>query len=245
MAAGVLGQEIDLHSGGEDNIFPHHECEIAQSRCAFGTPVFARYWFHPRFLMVEGGKMSKSKGTFFTVRDLLGKGFTPAAIRLELIKTHYRSNANFTEQGLRDSGRMVERWRVFVERGEAGAEGARDEEAAGAFAAAMDEDLNVSAAIGAVNSWMNRVEAPTRADAALMREFDGVLGVLALEGAPAAGGDGDPDAEKIEALIAARAAARTGKDFAEADRIRDEIAAMGVEITDGPQGTTWSRKAKL
>jgi len=114
---------IDLHSGGEDNIFPHHECEIAQSCCAFNqTPdqgSFARMWFHPRFLLVEGTKMSKSKGNFFTARDLFapppqGKGIEPAALRLELIKTHYRSNANFTMQGLADSQRRLERWRLFA-----------------------------------------------------------------------------------------------------------------------------------
>src|SRR5262249_35908561 len=108
---------IDLHSGGEDNIFPHHECEIAQSACAFNashTGSYAGMWFHPRFLFVEGAKMSKSKGNFFTARDLFAKGHEAAAVRLELIRTHYRSNANFTEQGLKDSQRMVDRWRRFV-----------------------------------------------------------------------------------------------------------------------------------
>jgi cysteinyl-tRNA synthetase len=99
MARMLLGDEIDIHSGGEDNIFPHHECEVAQSRCATGRPTFARHWFHTRHLVVEGEKMSKSKGNFFTARDLFAKGHTPAALRLELIRTHYRSNANFTVQG--------------------------------------------------------------------------------------------------------------------------------------------------
>jgi cysteinyl-tRNA synthetase len=114
---------IDVHSGGEDNIFPHHECEIAQSCCAFseGKGSFARMWFHPRFLLVEGTKMSKSKGNFFTARDLFAKGIEPAALRLELIKTHYRSNANFTMQGLADSQRMVDRWRRFTDTARAGA----------------------------------------------------------------------------------------------------------------------------
>lgn len=107
---------IDVHSGGEDNIFPHHECEIAQSCGAFGTPghdaqVFARMWFHPRFLLVEGTKMSKSKGNFFTARDLFAQGIEPSAVRLELIRTHYRANANFTIQGLKDSQRRIDRWR--------------------------------------------------------------------------------------------------------------------------------------
>ncbi|MBL0928417.1 MAG: hypothetical protein IBJ11_12330, partial [Phycisphaerales bacterium] len=185
MARSRLGEVIDLHSGGEDNIFPHHECEIAQSRCATGRPEFARYWFHPRFLLVEGEKMSKSKGNFFTLRDLLARGFTPAAIRLELIKTHYRSNANFTEQGLKDSGRTAERWRDFIARGESSGRAAHaspDDAARAreAFAAAMNDDLNVAGAIGAVNTWAGRTPDPAAPDAALMRRFDAVLGVVRL-----------------------------------------------------------------
>jgi len=110
MAAGLLGEQIDLHSGGEDNIFPHHECEIAQSRCCFDRSTLARLWFHTRHLIVEGQKMSKSKGNFFTARDLFAKGVTPAALRLELVRTHYRVNSNFTMQGLADCQRMIDRW---------------------------------------------------------------------------------------------------------------------------------------
>ena len=110
MAAERLGNVIDLHSGGEDNIFPHHECEIAQSRCAHGTSAFARLWFHGRHLMVNGDKMSKSKGNFYTIRDLIGRGVTPEAIRLSLIKTYYRSNANFTEHDCRNDGLWVLKW---------------------------------------------------------------------------------------------------------------------------------------
>ncbi|MEZ6211702.1 MAG: cysteine--tRNA ligase [Phycisphaerales bacterium] len=248
MAAARLGTEIDLHSGGEDNIFPHHECEIAQSRCAFGTEFFARYWFHARFLFVEGAKMSKSKGNFFTVRDLMGKGFAPDAIRLELIKTHYRSNANFTEQGLRDSARMIARWREFVKKAEGGGDGgdggARDA-AAHAFAGAMNDDLNIAGAIGVVNTWINSTPAPTRGDARVMARFDGVLGVLNRESFVASSGsDAGGDAE-IDALVRARDEARKAKNWAESDRIRDELAARGIEIKDAPGGATWERKASL
>ena len=111
MARAALGDVIDLHSGGEDNIFPHHECERAQSCCATGQDTFARHWFHGRFLQVEGEKMSKSKGNFFTARDLFAQGHEPAAVRLELIKTHYRSNANFTMQGLKDSAKRIASYR--------------------------------------------------------------------------------------------------------------------------------------
>jgi cysteinyl-tRNA synthetase len=243
MARAIRGDEIDLHSGGEDNIFPHHECEIAQSRCATGRAFFARHWFHPRFLMVEGEKMSKSRGTFFTVRDVLGKGFSAAALRLELIKTHYRSNANFTEQGLVDSGRMVARWREFVGRGgSSGVEGSRADAVAREFAEAMNDDLNVARALGAINAWMGRTPEPTRADAELMRVFDGTLGVLERADA---GVVVDPDAARIEGLIVGRREARARKDFAEADRIRKELDAMGVVVTDTAAGTTWIRKAAL
>ncbi len=247
MAKALLGEEIDLHSGGEDNIFPHHECEIAQSRCATGRPCFARFWFHPRFLMVEGEKMSKSRGTFFTVRDILGKGFSPAALRLELIKTHYRSNANFTEQGLIDSARMVARWREFLTRADSSADaGARNEAVATELADAMNNDLNVARALGVLNAWIGKTPSPTRADGALLRTFDGALGVLSRADADAAGsGAADPDAPKIEALIQGRKDARARKDFAEADRIRGELDALGVIVTDAPTGTTWSRKASL
>ncbi|MGP1345759.1 MAG: cysteine--tRNA ligase [Phycisphaerales bacterium] len=269
MAYEVLGRPvIDLHSGGEDNIFPHHECEIAQSCCALHTERFANYWFHPRFLMVEGEKMSKSKGNFFTVRDLLGKGFSPAAIRFELIKTHYRANANFTEQGLRDAQRMIERWHDFASRGEAaGADPepmvfgrakrlqlvARLEGTARKFADAMNNDLSVGGAIGVVNSWINATPTPNAADAALMRAFGAVLGVLELDrtapaggsgGGAGAGGGGLDDAA-IEALLGERAAAKKAKDFARADAIRDELAAAGIVIKDGATGATWSREARL
>jgi len=255
MARELLGEEIDLHSGGEDNIFPHHECEIAQSRCAHGTKFFARYWFHPRFLMVEGAKMSKSKGNFYTVRDLVGKGFEPAAIRLELIRTHYRSNANFTEQGLRDSGRMVERWRRFVEAGEAGggageagggaggeAGGEGTEAARRGFTRAMNDDLNIAGAIGAINSWMNATATPGRADAALMRKFDRVLGVLGRAVPEAARTD---EESRIDELVRRRGEARAAKDWGEADRIRAELAGLGVVIEDSAQGARWSRRAGL
>lgn len=249
---------IDLHSGGEDNIFPHHECEIAQSCCAFNAEpngaTYARMWFHPRFLLVEGEKMSKSKGNFFTARDLFARGHEPAAVRLELIKTHYRSNANFTEQGLKDSARMVERWRRVVEEGEkregegvddAGMEGA--EKCRGEFAAAMMNDLNIALAIAAVNTWVGGIERPTANDARVMREIDGVLGVLGLERAASAENEiglfiGIDPSPEVEAKLRERRAARTAKDFATSDRIRDELGAMGYAIKDAKDGKVEVRR---
>ena len=245
MARERLGERIDLHSGGEDNIFPHHECEIAQSCCAHETDIFARFWFHARFLQVEGAKMSKSKGNFFTVRDLTSKGFTPSAIRLELIRMHYRSNANFTEQGLKDSQRNVDRWRTFMEKGHASSDdGTRDAEAATAFTEAMNDDLNIAGAMGAINTWINRTPEPTRADAALMEEIDGVLGVLSLSDVAADPADASEDAH-IDDLVRRRTEARASKDWPEADRIRDELAALNVVVEDTAEGPKWSRKATL
>ncbi|HRQ75850.1 MAG TPA: cysteine--tRNA ligase [Phycisphaerales bacterium] len=257
MAKELLGEEIDLHSGGEDNIFPHHECEIAQSCCATGREFFARRWFHTRFLIVEGEKMSKSKGNFFTVRDLLGRGASPAAMRLELIKTHYRSNANFTFQGLQDSQRMIDRWSRLrdwlvahqnVRR--AGASPLADGLAA--FTAALSADVNVAGAIGALNEAAGAysiTSPPVDAagatstyaeDLAALDAMNSVLGVLDLQREGGACGDDAMKAE-IEAKIAARNAARAAKDWAAADRARNDLLAMGIAIKDGPEGTTWSR----
>ncbi|MBL4591320.1 MAG: cysteine--tRNA ligase [Phycisphaerales bacterium] len=148
---------IDLHSGGEDNIFPHHECEIAQSCCFTGNDHFANHWFHPRFLMVEGQKMSKSKGTMYTVRELVAKGIDPAAIRLELIKTHYRANADFSMQGLKDASRTIERWRrnaqMLSSWQSAGEKSTTNiAQVIENFADALSNDLNVSTAIAAISS---------------------------------------------------------------------------------------------
>jgi len=253
MAQELLGNVIDIHSGGEDNIFPHHECEIAQSCSAHDEEYFARYWLHTRFLIVEGKKMSKSARNFFTVRDLVQKGFDPAVIRLELIKTHYRTNANFTEQGLKDSGRMVERWRRFVEQGATGSGDGSNSDAARkqsrtAFSASLDDDLNVAGAIGAINTWINRVSQPTVEDAKLMGLFDDVLGVLHRSGVECVDREGGPHGEEdrgIDDLVKRRQQARNDKNFAEADRLRAELDAMNIEVTDTPEGSTWSRKVGL
>lgn len=159
-AAKAKHAHIDLHSGGEDNIFPHHECEIAQSCCFTGADHFATHWFHPRFLKVDGQKMSKSKGTMYTLGDLTAKGFDPAAVRLELIKTHYRANADFSIQGLKDSTRRVGKWRKLAK---AAIKLSELEElnptgrlvfdrvidrVIAEFSAAMNDDLNVAKALG-------------------------------------------------------------------------------------------------
>ena len=248
MAAALLGHEIDIHSGGEDNIFPHHECEIAQSRCLTGDEYFAKYWYHTRFLLVDGGKMSKSKGNFYTVRDLTAKGASPAAIRLELIRTHYRSNANFTLQGLRDAQRQIDRWQRlhnWLEKhatsdGIAGPLRAAHDR----FMTAMCDDLNVAGAVGALNEGISEYDTLSppdqpipRDELAALMEMDQVIGVLDLGG----GTTGDIDATRVEQLIVARNAARAAKDWDEADRIRAELTDMGVAIKDEGAQTRWSR----
>ncbi len=253
---------IDIHSGGEDNIFPHHECEIAQSCCAFNADPqagsFASLWFHPRFLLVEGTKMSKSKGNFYTARDLFAKGVEPAALRLELIKTHYRANANFTEQGLKDSQRTIERWRRFLggaainAKPTAGALNGLDAErrvVADAFASAMSDDLNIAGAIAEINKWTARSERATLADVQLFSILDGVLGVLALEAPRASTSDlgvyldGLSPDPAVVAKLEERRAARAAKDFKRSDVIRDELLAMGYAIKDVAGGKVEVRRA--
>jgi len=267
MAQALLGTNspvpgvIDLHSGGEDNIFPHHECEIAQSCCATGRDQFARYWFHTRFLLVEGEKMSKSKGNFFTLRDLLSRGASPAAIRLELIKTHYRSNANFTFQGLQDSQRMVDRWAKLRDWLQANRDRPLPAPGEGplalalpAFTAALCADLNVAGAIGVLNEAAGKYNTAAAApegdgektyasELEALEKMNSVLGVLDLLREGKAAIDKD-EAARINALIEERNAARASRDFKRADAIRDELLAMGIEIKDSPQGTIWTRVLK-
>lgn len=253
MALGLLapkGGMIDIHSGGEDNIFPHHECEIAQSCAATGAPSFAKHWFHTRHLVVEGEKMSKSTGNFFTVRDLLAKGATPAAIRLELIRTHYRQNANFTLQGLRDCGRMVDRWCRLRERlheghGPTGSGPGPLQSALPVFKESLAEDLNIAQAVGALNEALNTYSSEPLGDAQLVAQelealaaMDSVLGVLDRNQQDSSASDGT---EEVDARLKERAEAKASKDWGRADAIRDELLAMGIAIHDGPEGTTWSR----
>ena len=234
---------IDLHSGGEDNIFPHHECEIAQSACAFNAEpeqgTFAAHWFHGRHLMVEGQKMSKSKGNFFTARDLFAKGIEPGALRLELIRTHYRSQSNFTFQGLTDCQRMIDRWRRFTESGGGtGGLSARMKLARENFARAMHDDLNVAQAIAELNAVISELPTPDIADVQAFKQCETVLAVLELErGATVQTAIGiflpgvDPKPE-VEALLVRRRDARAAKDFKTSDVIRDELAAMGYAVKD-------------
>ena len=239
----ILGQDesgatIDIHTGGEDNIFPHHECERAQTIALTGAPVFARHWLHTRFLMVGGEKMSKSRGTFYTPRQLMADGHEAAAIRLELIKTHYRANADFSLDGLNASAKTVDRWRRFVSLGEAsGTKGEPPVSVVDGFKRSMSADLNIAGALGEINAWINATLNPTESDAAALRSMDAVIGVLDLKRAERQETSlgvfiGVAPSDEVETLLQERAGARKAKDYARSDQIRDTLAAMGYAIKD-------------
>ncbi|MBW7907614.1 MAG: cysteine--tRNA ligase [Kiritimatiellae bacterium] len=250
MSMKYLGPSFDIHCGGVDNIFPHHECEIAQSESATGKP-FVRYWLHCAHLVVDGKKMSKSLGNFFTLGDLLGEGFSGREIRYQLLATHYRQTLNFTREGLLAARAALVRVDEFSDRlrQRAGSvvAGERPEWASAglaAFRAAMDHDLNVSEGLAALfdmlragNKGLDGGEiSPAGAAAALgvLVELDNVLGVL-----KPAGVEADAD---VLALVEQRQAARAAKQWAESDRLRDEIASRGWVVQDSAQGPKLRRK---
>ncbi len=256
MALSELGQTIDLHLGGEDLVFPHHEDEIAQSEGATGLP-FARYWLHVKHLRVEGKKMSKSAGNFITVRDLLDEGIFPAAIRHLLISAQYRSDLNFTREGLEGSTKAVRRLLDFEERLSAhpvSSDAAPTslpvlaDEAMASFTEAMDDDLNVSGAFGALFVLLNRTNTlldgtpaiqPVERDRArsVLVSLDEVLGLLEVGRRERAV---DPQLRGwVEERIEARARARDERDWAAADAIRQELLARGIVLEDGLAGTRW------
>lgn len=256
MSVTELGDTLDLHLGGEDLVFPHHENEIAQSEAATGKP-FVRYWLHVKHLFVEGRKMSKSLGNFITVRELLEEGYDPVAIRHLLISSHYRGDLNFTRAGLESSRAAVQRLLDFEARleelaTEDDAEPTRlpelAEEALERFRAAMDADLNAADALGAVFTFVGASNGvlqgrdrilPGDRDAALaaLHSMDEVLGLL--EVAHATRAVDDDLVTWVEERIEARSVARARKDFAEADAIRDELAEHGVVLEDKAGGTRW------
>jgi cysteinyl-tRNA synthetase len=193
--------------------------------------------------------MSKSKGNFFTARDLFAKGVTPAALRLELVRTHYRTNSNFTMQGLRDCQRMIDRWAAarvaLVERAaSASSNAAQDgpmQRALVEFKDAVGDDLNLARAMAALNTAIGETAAgDVKAELAALDAMNSVLGVFERNEALASAANDDL-AAKVEVLLERRKNARVAKDWAESDRVRDELTALGVRIKDGPQGTTWER----
>ena len=254
MALKYLGETIDIHAGGVDLIFPHHENEIAQSESITGKP-FARFWLHAEFLMVEGQKMSKSLGNYFTLRDIVARGYAPEAIRYLLASVPYRKQLNFTFDGLKSAATAIDRLRNFKLRLETDRypEGvnepiaARTEEAARAFRESLDNDLNTAEALAAVFEYVR--DANSAMDAGefragnagpaleLVNRFDSVFDVLR----PTVQGQAISDVE-VEALIAERTTAKKARDFARADGVRQQLLDAGIVLEDTKSGPRWKRK---
>ena len=237
MSATILGEPFDIHGGGMDLIFPHHENEIAQSEGASGG-TFARYWLHNGFLNVDNEKMSKSLGNFFTIRDVLAK-FDGETLRFFMLRTQYRSPFNFSDAHLEDARTALRRLYTALD-GVTPSNAALDwsQPQAAAFRAAMNEDFNTPVALAVLFELANELNRTRSPDtAALLRHLGGVLGVL--QQAPQAYMQGGLDAAAIDAAIAVRNAAKAAKNYAEADRIRKDLAVQGIELKDSAQGTTW------
>jgi cysteinyl-tRNA synthetase len=251
MSTKYLGETFDIHCGGVDNMFPHHENEIAQSEAATGKP-FVEYWMHNEHLLVEGKKMAKRLGNFYTLRDLLQKGLDPLAIRYLLLSTHYRQQFNFTFEGLDAAKGAIERLANLQRRlQDANGNGSPEKlsqlinKVQTGFGDAMDDDLNVSVALASLFDFVREINnlldanALSREEAAkvsiLIADFDEVLGVIPK-----------PKEETLpteaEELIAQREEARKAKDWKTADALRQQLKAMGITIEDTAQGIRWKKE---
>jgi len=250
----IFGSTIDIHTGGVDLIFPHHENEIAQSEAAYGDR-FVRHWIHVEHLLVDGAKMSKSAGNFYTLRDLLEKGYSPRSIRYLLMSAHYRKQLNFTLDGIKQADQALERIdnmivRLKDVRNESGRNPELDaviRKMKSDFTEAVDNDLNISAGLAvffdfvhAVNTMINAeklsVTDAEMVDAAL-RDIDGVFGFIFFGAA-----DNDADSDRIDALVQERIDAKKNRNFARADEIRDILKDEGIILEDTKDGTRWKRK---
>ena len=241
MASELLGRHFDIHGGGPDLIFPHHENEIAQSEGAFGEP-FADIWMHCGALRVGDEKMSKSLGNFWTIRDALAK-FDGEVLRFFLVRSHYRSQVSFSEEQVGEAKAGLTRLYTAL-RDAPPAAGAVDwsEPHARRFGEAMDDDFNTAEAVGVLFELASEVNRTKSAELARqLKGLGGMLGLLQRDPVEFLRGGGD-DAAAIEDLIAQRSAAKRAKNFAEADRIRAELAAQGIVLEDSASGTTWRRQ---
>jgi len=237
MAEALLGETFDIHGGGIDLVFPHHQNEIAQSTCAHDGAAFANYWMHNGHVTVGGEKMSKSLGNFLTVHELLDE-FPGEAIRLTLLSAHYRQPLDFTKDAIGEARRTLDKWyRAIVDATAA-------VELPEAVEAALCDDLNTPKAIAEMHRLSDLAMAGDAAAASDMKAVGGILGLL--QSTPetwfqGAGSDDDLSADAIEGLIEKRREARANKDFATSDQIRDDLAAQGIVLEDGAGGTTWRR----
>ncbi|MBK9162403.1 MAG: cysteine--tRNA ligase [Acidobacteria bacterium] len=252
MSMKYLGETFDLHAGGQDLQFPHHENEIAQSEGATGKP-FSHYWIHSEFLKIDDVTMSKSKGNFFTFRDLKEQGYSPLGIRYMLLSVPYRKQLNFTFEGLQGAEATVERLRNFrslvhdakVRDGSNPAIAEQIKAQLAEFEAAMDDDLNTAVALAAIHNLVREVNTALAAEQLLcddrisvleaIKKFDSVFGIFGEETTELLDAD-------IEALIEERQCARRDRDFARSDEIRDELAAKGIILEDTKDGVRWKRK---
>lgn len=257
MASEVLGQDvIDIHTGGEDLIFPHHECEIAQSCGVSGKDRFANFWIHARFLFVEGEKMSKSKGNFFTARDLFdgtatGSNVHPAVVRFELIKSHYRSNLNFTKKGLADSAATVSRvieFRQMLEEKTGGkvAEVDLTHPILKEFGDALADDLNIAGALGVMHPWVKGDHPDPAESLAVWQKMNSVLAIAPVndgqEDVDEVGDSPSPDLAQAEAWCKEMDAAKKEKNYEKSDAIRKQILDAGFEVQQTPEGSKIKKK---
>ena len=241
-----LGEYMDIHCGGIDNAFPHHTNEIAQSESYLGHK-WCSYWFHVHHLNTTGGKMSKSKGEFLTVSLLKEKGYDPLAYRLFCLQSHYRRGLMFSWENLDNAQttyeKLISRIGALKDEPAAAADEAAMEQLRGTFREALDNDLNTSLAVTALYDVL-KAKIADGSKRQLLGEFDKVLSLDLIEAAARAGSSAEAPQEgdaEIDALVAARTAAKKEKNFAEADRIRDELSAMGITLVDTKEGTTWHR----
>ncbi|MEO6326925.1 MAG: cysteine--tRNA ligase [Thermoanaerobaculia bacterium] len=260
MSMKYLGETIDIHTGAVDNVFPHHENEIAQSEGGTGKP-FVRYWLHAEHLIVDGEKMSKSKGNFYTLPDLEERGISPRALRYLFLSVPYRQKLNFTFEGLSGAVSSLERLESLDRRlSETVAQEAADAlsspstpafderlaRARAEFRAGLEDDLNTAAALAALFTWVRELNLDLEARRVLpkeaaqarlfLREFDGVFGVLPAVEREVLDAD-------VQAKVDARQQARARRDWAAADTVRDELLALGIALEDTPQGVRWKRKS--
>ena len=252
MSTAYLGEHFDIHCGGVDNIFPHHENEIAQSCAASGKP-FVNYWLHNEHLLVEGQKMSKSIGNFYSLRDLLDKGFSSSAIRYTLISTHYRSKLNFTSKKVKDSQKCINKLIVLKRRFEivikipndTGKDVSKCDSMLNHFSSKLEDDLNISGALGELFSWVNLLFAKldknkinyvsAKNSLQALNQVDSILGVLNYND------DLNID-DKVKELINERSKARSEKNWKKADEIRIKLDELGVIVEDTKEGVIWKRK---